>query len=209
MRSSHTATGRGALFLSEGVNLMAEPRRLEAVCVYCGSSPEAGAALMAAASALGAILAREGIRMVYGGGGIGLMGACARAARDAGGQVLGVIPRFLIADEQPPPGAGIVVVETMHERKARMFAEADAFAILPGAIGTLEEAIELLSWRRLGLHAKPIAFFNPDGFWDPLFALFRQFADQSLIPAGFAECWRAVDDIADVLPTLRAMPVDP
>ncbi|MEP6966482.1 MAG: TIGR00730 family Rossman fold protein [Pseudomonadota bacterium] len=181
-------------------------RRLKSVCVYCGSSPAAGPGLIATASGLGAILACEGVRLVYGGGGLGLMGACARAARGAGGEVLGVMPRFLIADEQPPPAAHTVIVETMHERKARMFAEADAFAVLPGAIGTLEEAVELLSWRRLGLHAKPIAFFNPDGFWDPLFALFQRFTDQALMPPEFADCWRAVDDIADLLPTLRAAP---
>jgi hypothetical protein len=85
-----------------------------------------------------------------------------------------------------------------------MFEESDAFAVLPGAIGTLEEAIELLSWRRLGLHAKPIVFFNPGGFWDHLFAFFAQLERQRLLPAEFAECWRQVDDIEALLPALRA-----
>ena len=94
----------------------------------------------------------------------------------------------------------------MHERKMRMFEEADAFAVLPGAIGTLEEVIELLSWRRLGLHVKPIVFYNPGGFWNPLFALFSRFIDENLLPSAFNDCWREVGDIDDVLPLLAAMP---
>ncbi|MDQ2860457.1 MAG: TIGR00730 family Rossman fold protein [Pseudomonadota bacterium] len=182
------------------------PRRLDSVCVFCGSSNAADPALIAAAASLGEILAREGLRLVYGGGGVGLMGACARATHLAGGRVLGVIPQFLTHVEAAPAGADIVVVASMHERKMTMFEAADAFAVLPGAIGTLEETIELLSWRRLGLHAKPIVFYNPGGFWDPLFALFRQFIDAGLLPSEFADCWRSVNDIADVLPALRAMP---
>ena len=182
-------------------------RRLDSVCVYCGSSNQAEPALIAAAApAPGAILAREGLRLVYGGGGVGLMGACARAAHEGGGRVLGVIPEFLIDAESPPPMVETLVVTSMHERKMRMFEEADAFAVLPGAIGTLEEVIELLSWRRLGLHAKPIVFYNPSGFWDPLFALFRRFVDGGLLPPEFADCWRAVAEIAEVVPALRAMP---
>ncbi|MEO8925519.1 MAG: TIGR00730 family Rossman fold protein [Caulobacteraceae bacterium] len=180
--------------------------RLESVCVFCGSSNTARPALLSAAAALGEILAREGVRLVYGGGGGGLMGACAGAARQAGGRVLGVIPRFLTHVEAAPAGADIVVVASMHARKMRMFEEADAFAVLPGAIGTLEEAIELLSWRRLGLHAKPIVFYNPENFWAPLFALFQQFIDARLLLPQFADCWRAVEGIEGVVPALRAIP---
>ena len=89
-----------------------------------------------------------------------------------------------------------------------MFEAADAFVVLPGAIGTLEEAVELLSWRRLGLHAKPIVFFNPDGFWDPLFELFASFTERRLMPPEFAMCWGAVEEIEDVLPAVRAMPAE-
>jgi uncharacterized protein (TIGR00730 family) len=181
-------------------------RRLESVCVYCGSSNGADPDFIAAAALLGETLAREGMRLVYGGGGVGLMGACARAAHLAGGRVLGVIPGFLTPSESPPAMVETLVVTSMHERKMRMFDEADAFAVLPGAIGTLEEAIELLSWRRLGLHAKPIVFYNPAGFWAPLFALFAQFIDRGLLPPEFADCWRAVSEIGQVLPVLRAMP---
>jgi uncharacterized protein (TIGR00730 family) len=134
------------------------------------------------------------------------MGECARAARAAGGRVLGVIPRFLIAAEAARPGPDTVVVSSMHARKMLMFEESDAFAILPGAIGTLEEAIELLSWRRLALHAKPIVFFNPDQFWRPLFELFDAFVQNHLLPTEFDQCWGVTSRIEEVLPKLRAMP---
>ena len=179
---------------------------IEAVCVFCGSSNAAAPELLEAAARLGRAIASADVRLVYGGGGVGLMGACARAADDAGGRILGVIPLFLTKVEKAPPGVSTVVVASMHERKMRMFEESDAFVVLPGAIGTLEEVIELLSWRRLGLHAKPIVFYNPDGFWDPLFTLFARFIEQHLLPAAFNDCWTAVGDIDEVLPTLAAMP---
>ena len=182
------------------------PRRLESVCVYCASSNAATPAFIAVAEAFGAILAHEGLRLVYGGGGVGLMGAAARAAQDAGGKVLGVIPHFLTSHERPLKTVETVIVNSMHERKMMMFEEADGFAILPGGIGTLEEVIELLSWRRLGLHAKPIAFLNLDGFWDPLFAVFQHILDQNLIPAEFKETWTSVERVEDLLPALQSMP---
>jgi uncharacterized protein (TIGR00730 family) len=103
------------------------------------------------------------------------MGACARGARDGGGRVVGVIPRFLVSNERPPDEPGIAFVETMHDRKRMLYEKADAFVVLPGGVGTLEEAIEMLTWRRLGLHGKPMVFYNPNCFWDPLFNLFRSF----------------------------------
>lgn len=180
--------------------------RLDSVCVYCASSVAAAPALLEAARRFGEILAGAGVRLVYGGGGLGLMGACAAAAHAAGGRVLGIIPGFLTEREAAFTRVPTVVVENMHERKMRMFKEADAFAVLPGAIGTLEEAVELLSWRRLGLHDKPIVFFNPDGFWDPLFALFAGFERRALVPPDFAACWSEVSDIEALLPALRAQP---
>ena len=181
-------------------------RRLDSVCVYCASSDAADPTYIAAATALGTILAREGVRLVYGGGGVGLMGACARAAHQAGGRVLGVIPDFLVSHERPLTTVETRVVSSMHERKMMMFQEADAFAILPGAIGTLEEVIELLSWRRLGLHAKPIVFLDLGGFWQPLFDLFEHILEQRLIPPEFRETWRSVERVEEILPTLRSMP---
>jgi uncharacterized protein (TIGR00730 family) len=183
--------------------------RLESSCVYCGSSNRAAPDFLEAAARLGEAIARRGLRLVYGGGGVGLMGACARGADARGGRILGVIPGFLTHVEKPPEGATTVVVASMHERKMRMFEEADAFVVLPGAIGTLEEVIELLSWRRLALHAKPIVFYNPGGFWDPLFELFGRFISERLLPAAFADCWRAVSDIDEVLAAINAMPAEP
>jgi hypothetical protein len=181
-------------------------RRLDSVCVYCASSDAADPAFLAAASQLGAAIAGEGLRLVYGGGGVGLMGACARAAHAAGGRVLGVIPDFLTSQERQLTTVETVVVTSMHERKMMMFEASDAFAILPGAIGTLEEVIELLSWRRLGLHAKPIAFLDLNGFWQPLFTLFDHILEQKLLPPEFRDTWAAVERVEDILPTLRSMP---
>lgn len=180
--------------------------RLDSVCVYCGSSDAADPALLQAASTLGAALAADGLRLVYGGGGVGLMGACARAASAGGGRVLGVMPRFLATREVVLEFIDTVIVDTMHERKIRMFEEADGFAVLPGAIGTVEEVVELLSWRRLGLHAKPIVFYNPGGFWNPLLQLFEQFIDAHLVPPEFRTCWSQVSDITQMIPALKAMP---
>ncbi|HUZ14465.1 MAG TPA: TIGR00730 family Rossman fold protein [Caulobacteraceae bacterium] len=181
-------------------------QRLESVCVYCASSSAADPDFLSAAAALGRSLADAGLRLVYGGGGLGLMGACARAAHERGGRVLGVIPHFLTARERPLARVETVIVASMHERKLRMFDEADAFAILPGGIGTLEEVIEILSWRRLGLHAKPIVFLNAKGFWNPLFEVFEHILAQDLAPSEFRDCWRAVEDVGELLPALRAMP---
>lgn len=179
-----------------------KPDQLQSVCVFCGSSDAAAPEYLAAAATLGRTFAEQGVRLVYGGGGVGLMGQCARAAHEAGGEVLGVIPRFLVNRERAYDEVRTVVVGSMHERKKIMFEEADGFAVLPGGIGTLEEVVELLSWRRLGLHAKPIVFYSPDGFWRPLFELFQHTVDQLLTPEGFGECWSAVERIEDVLPAL-------
>jgi hypothetical protein len=184
---------------------MSEPPRIGSICVYAGSSDAADPALLAAAGALGAILARDDVRLVYGGGGIGLMGACARAAHAAGGRVLGVMPEFLRQREILFEEVETIVVRSMHERKMLMFEESEAFVALPGGIGTLEEVVELLSWRRLGLHAKPTVFYNPEGFWDPLFGFLDQTIALNLTPPAFASAWRAVDTIEAILPAIREM----
>ena len=184
---------------------MSELPRIGSICVYAGSSDAADPALLAAAAALGEALARDGVRLVYGGGGVGLMGACARAAHAAGGRVLGVMPEFLRQREVLFDEVETIVVRSMHERKMLMFEESDAFVALPGGIGTLEEVVELLSWRRLGLHAKPTVFYNPDGFWDPLFGFFDRTVIQNLTPPAFANAWRAVDRVEAILPAIREM----
>ncbi len=182
------------------------PSALKSVCVFCGSSDAADPAYLQAASTLGRALAQANLRLVYGGGGVGLMGATAKAAHAAGGQVLGIIPEFLIGKERALETVEHVIVDNMHQRKMMMYDGADAFVILPGGIGTLEEVVELLSWRRLALHAKPIVFWNPDGFWTALFAMFQHTVDQKLTPAEFMDAWTSVEAIEDVIPALLAEP---
>ena len=175
------------------------------VCVYCASSNAADPAFLQAAERFGAILAENGVRLVYGGGGVGLMGAAARGAHRAGGKVLGVMPEFLVDRERLFHEVETLVVQSMHERKQIMFEQSDAFAILPGGIGTLEEIVELMSWRRLELHRKPMVFHSPGGFWDPLFTLLEHTIDQNLTPSWFRGIWRAVETVEEILPAMRQM----
>jgi uncharacterized protein (TIGR00730 family) len=175
------------------------------VCLFCGSSDAIDAKYLRSASAFGEILAHDGVRLVYGGGGIGLMGAAARAAHEAGGRVLGVIPEFLCRKEVVYDAVETLVVPNMHERKRIMFEQADAFAVFPGGIGTLEEAIELISWRRLDLHRKPIVFLNLAGFWDPLFRLIDHTVDLKVTPSWLSSTWSVAARTEDVLPIIRTM----
>ena len=156
---------------------------LRSICVYCGSSDLADPAYLELAERFGAEMARRGIRLVYGGGRIGLMGRVAAAAHEAGGDVLGIMPRFLARREIVWEAVEHRIVETMHERKIMMFDESDAFVALPGGIGTLEEVVEMLSWRRLDLHAKPIAFLSEDDFWEPMIHLLEHTVQARLTPA--------------------------
>ncbi len=181
---------------------------LGSVCVYCGSSNTADPAYLQAAYDIGGDFARSGIKLVYGGGGVGLMGAAARGAHDAGGKVLGIIPEFLRGREQPFDDVETVIVTSMHERKMLMFERSDAFVVLPGGIGTLEEIIELLSWRRLDLHRKPIVFHNPDGFWDPLFALLHHTIERGLTPPALANAWVSVTEASEVTRAVLAWGLD-
>jgi len=181
------------------------PRRLQSICVFCGSSDAADPEFLKDAERLGRALAQAGLELVYGGGGVGLMGACARAAQAAGGQVLGIIPDFLVGRERALESVEHVVVTSMHQRKQMMFERADGFVVLPGGVGTLEEVVELLSWRRLDLHAKPVVFHNPRGFWAPLFALFQHTVDEKLTPPEFMDSWRAEAQVDAIVPALNAM----
>lgn len=140
--------------------------------------------------------------MVYGGGSVGLMGRCAEAARAGGGQVLGVMPKFLQAREIPLAEVPHHMVDTMHERKMVMFQESDAFVVLPGGIGTLEEAVEVLSWRRLDLHDKPVIFLSEDDFWAPFFELVKHTIDAKLTPASFTSAYAHVHSIDECLAAL-------
>ena len=177
------------------------------LCVYCGSRFGIDPGYRETATGLGDLIARNGITLVYGGGGVGLMGLTANAALDGGGKVVGVIPSFLLKREAGHPAlTETVVVETMHERKLEMFDRSDAFVILPGGIGTLEEFFEVLSWRTLGLHTKPIVIIDQGGYWQPLEALLN-----SIVDGGFADRSNLdhvvfVKDLDGVLPALEAMP---
>ncbi|MEM1086311.1 MAG: TIGR00730 family Rossman fold protein [Pseudomonadota bacterium] len=159
--------------------------KLTSICVYCGSSNEVRTDYLRLAQDLGRTLAQRDIRLVYGGGGVGLMGACARATHSEGGAVLGIMPRFLLQKERIFDEVPHEIVEDMHTRKQRMFDESDAFIVLPGGIGTLEEAVEMLSWARLGLHAKPMAFLDEDGFWSPFFDLMDKIMEAKFTPEEF------------------------
>lgn len=184
-----------------------DPERpaLRSVCVYCGSSPGNDPRYVAAATALGTAMGREGVKLVYGGGSNGLMGAVARAALDAGGQVLGVIPEFLKAKERMLESAQeLIVVPDMHARKRIMFERADAFIALPGGVGTLEELIEQLTWAQLGRHDKPIAIANLGGFWSPLAKLLDHMRAEGFIHAANRVNYLVVDEVSELLPRLRA-----
>lgn len=180
------------------------PTHLESVCVFCGSSMGAKPVFADVASELGERLAHENLRLVYGGGGVGLMGATARAAHQAGGRVLGIMPDFLRAKERLLDDVETIVVETMHERKAMMYDASEAFVVLPGGIGTLEEAIELMSWRRLNLHLKPIWFVNTDGFWDALIELFQTNVSSGMTPEWFMDTFEVVEDVPALMIAMKA-----
>ena len=160
---------------------------LKSICLYCGSSNQVEPAYLDLAARLGRRLAERGYRLVYGGGGVGLMGAAASAAHDAGGDVLGIMPQFLLSKERIFDKVEHRIVDTMHERKQMMFEESDAFIVLPGGIGTLEEAVEMLSWARLGLHAKPMAFLDEDNFWSPFFELMGHIVSGKFTPEDFLD----------------------
>jgi uncharacterized protein (TIGR00730 family) len=178
---------------------------IRTVCVYCGSSPGTDPAYIAAARRFGELLAREDVRLVYGGGSRGLMGAVATAVLDHGGHVTGIIPEFLQAQEHTLRRAQeIIITPDMHVRKQTMFERADAFVALPGGIGTLEELVEQLTWAQLGRHKKPILILNIEGFWDPLCALLDHMRRLEFIRSELSVALLVAERPEDVLPRLRA-----
>ena len=148
---------------------------IRSICVYCGSSPGRDAIYVEAGRALGNEIGKAGMRLVYGGGTRGIMGAVAAGTMEAGGKVTGIIPQFLMQKEagdiQPDSFDELVITDNMHQRKHIMFEKSDAFVALPGGIGTLEEIVEIMTWAQLGRHRKPIVFANIGGFWDPMLVL--------------------------------------
>jgi uncharacterized protein (TIGR00730 family) len=169
-------------------------RQIVSVLLFCGSRPGTDPRHAARAAEVGRLLAAHGVRLVYGGGALGLMGEAARAALDAGGEVAGVIPRFLMDWEVAEPRCtDMTVVDSLHARKQRMFDAADAVLALPGGLGTLDELVEVLSWRNLRLHAKPVWLMGDAGFWEPFLTLLRH-----SVESGFTQ--------ADTLDHVRQLP---
>ena len=179
--------------------------KIKTVCVYCGSGPGTNHRFVEAAIALGKILADNGVSLVYGGGSNGLMGAIAKSTLDHGGNVIGIIPEFLISRENAMARVQeLIVTPDMHERKRMMFERSDAFVALPGGIGTLEELVEQLTWQQLGRHAKPVLLANIDSFWEPLLALLAHMRATEFIRPTLAVEFLKAEQVEDILPRLRA-----
>lgn len=178
--------------------------QLTSVCVYCGSSFGSDPAHEAAATRLGQIIAEAGLRLVYGGGSVGLMGTVANAALESGGKVTGIIPRFLEKREvMLETLEDLVITNDMHERKHLMFEKADAFIALPGGIGTLEEAVEMMTWAQLGQHKKPVLLANINGFWSPLLELLDHMRAQGYIRPDTEVPYLVAKKVEDILPLLQ------
>src|SRR6266511_4048600 len=176
---------------------------IKSICVYCASGPGNDPTFMEAATRFGRILAENGVRLVYGGGSVGLMGALAESVLDHGGAVTGVIPDFLVNREHMLLRVQErVITRDMHERKWVMFERADAFVALPGGVGTLEELVEQLTWAQLGRHKKPILIANIESFWDPLLALLDHMRKLEFIRNGLTFNLLKVEHVEDILPKL-------
>jgi len=176
---------------------------IKSICVYCGSGPGTDPAFVAAARAFGRILAENGIRLVYGGGSVGLMGELAKSVVDHSGTVTGIIPEFLTVREFMFQRAQeMIVTRDMHERKRLMFEHADAFVALPGGIGTLEELVEQMTWAQLGRHKKPILIVNIERFWDPLCVLLDHMKQSAFIREGLTINLLVANRVEDILPKL-------
>jgi uncharacterized protein (TIGR00730 family) len=179
--------------------------QIKTVCVYCGSGSGANPRFTEAATALGKVFAENNIRLVYGGGSVGLMGAVAKSVLDHGGTVTGIIPEFLATRERMNPNlTELVITPDMHERKRLMFERSDAFVALPGGVGTLEELVEQMTWQQLGRHTKPVLLANIDNFWEPLIALLTHMrATEFIRPSLNVDVLKA-ERVEDILPRLRA-----
>ncbi|QIG50162.1 TIGR00730 family Rossman fold protein [Nordella sp. HKS 07] len=170
------------------------------LCVYCGSGPGRNPAYIEAARTLGAVMADRGIGLVYGGGGLGLMGEVARAVIAGGGHVVGIIPEFLVNKERMLTDVNeLIVTASMHERKMTMFERSDGFVALPGGLGTLEELVEISTWAQLGRHAKPIIICDIDNYWAPLLTLINHMRQEKFIREGIDLRLEVVKKPADVV----------
>jgi len=181
--------------------------RLDTLCVYCGSQTGAGPGYATLAESLGRDCARAGVRLVFGGGHVGLMGCLADAALAAGGQVVGVIPEHLVRREAADTKVtSLEVVASMHERKQRMVALSDAFCVLPGGLGTLDETVEILTWKHLGLHDKPVLLLDPDDYWRPFHDLLAHQARTGFLDPGYGSLFAVVRDVDALFAAVAARP---
>lgn len=184
---------------------------IQSVCVYCGASVRAEQIYKDAASRMGEVLARAGLQVVFGGGKLGLMGIVADNALANGARVVGIIPTLLEEFEGAHPKLSeLHVVDTMHTRKKKMSDLADAFVILPGGFGTLDELFEILTWKQLQIHDKPVIIVNVNGYWDPLKKLIHNIIEQRFAPAShalFATFVDSPDEVLDILENRDAAPI--
>lgn len=177
------------------------------ICVYCGSSGSVDGKLKQLAVDFGTELGKTGRTLVYGGGKVGLMGLCADAVLANGGKVIGIIPSHISEREVQHLGlTELHVVPSMHVRKQMMVDRADAFVVLPGGIGTLDELCEVLTWRQLGVHDKPIVIVNTHGYWSPFIDMIDHIIDQGFMRPSDRKTFMVVDRVEDVLPFLTAAP---
>ena len=181
--------------------------KISSLCVFCGSKTGADPAYEAAARRLGELMAERGITLVYGGGRIGLMGVVADAIMAGGGRVIGVIPEFLKDMEVGNDAVSEqIVTESMHERKTRMFELSDGFVVLPGGLGTLDETLEIVTWKQLRIHSKPVVVLNTGGYWSALADLVRSTIDGGFAHPAVEELFTMVDEPDDVFEALDAQP---
>jgi hypothetical protein len=181
---------------------------IRSICVYCGSQPGRNPLYLEAGRALGKSIAEHGLRLVYGGGTRGIMGAVSSGVMSHGGRVLGIIPEFLMDKEASKHSLSalteVVVTQDMHQRKHRMFEAADAFVTLPGGIGTLEEIVEIMTWGQLGRHHKPMVFANINNFWDPMLELLNHMAGEGFIHTSHLVKPMVIDKVDEIVPAILA-----
>lgn len=182
-------------------------RKVKTIAVYCASSNKVRASFLSAAERLGELIAAEGQRLVYGDGGIGLMAAVARGALKAGGEVVGVIPQFMVDQGwNNPESTKTIVTQTMHERKAKIVEISDAMVALPGGIGTFEELLECLTWKQLGLHHNPVVILNTEGYYDKLLECIDLMVDEQMMRPIHKEMFVVVSEPEQVLPAIMNAP---
>ncbi|MFZ0695216.1 MAG: TIGR00730 family Rossman fold protein [Alphaproteobacteria bacterium] len=182
---------------------------IRAICLYCASSRGRKPVFSEAAARFGALLAERGLSLIYGGGHVGLMGVAADAVLAAGGKVVGVIPRFLVDIEVEHRGiTDLVVVGSMHERKQKMFELADGFVIFPGGLGTLDEAVEIITWKQLSLHDKPIVLLDLDGYWGMFLKLIEDAVAMGFAKPAVKGLFTVVKTVDEILPALSQGPRD-